>query len=72
MAGGLPIVRQTSKLGLNLLDRTQKDATATIPLVMAQDLDPVGNDWLKFPPFFGQVAKLKKSDDNLPSEDGRE
>jgi hypothetical protein len=27
---------------------------------------------LKLPPFFGQVAKLKKSGDNLLSEDGRE
>jgi len=27
---------------------------------------------VKLPPFFGQVAKLKKSDDNLLSEDGRE
>jgi hypothetical protein len=26
---------------------------------------------VKLPPFFGQVAKLKKSDDNLLSQDGR-
>jgi hypothetical protein len=26
---------------------------------------------VKLPPFFGQVAKLKKSNDNLLSEDGR-
>lgn len=26
---------------------------------------------MKFPPFSGQVAKLKKSEDNLLSKDGR-
>jgi hypothetical protein len=55
-----------------VISRLLTNPLLLLPQVLREgSIRRAANMLVKFPPFFGQVAKRKKSEDNLLSEDGR-